>query len=300
LLRGFYHKRALLAAIVGVLFAGGVLGADFNVPFQPRLSLTRGINNSTVTYRGQTNFQYIIYVSSNATTWSSLLTNVCTSSVMNHSDTNRPIRFYKAAALKTPLLYQCTFSGIENGQFIIFVRTNDTAMLVGFISGVQGAFENSLLIGADNRVCGTIFANRTGCLLFSSNSVSGSLSNGATRTATVSGLLKSNSGPFQTAAGVYSGTYSLSCDGTIKGILAPDGTLFFYTVNSFSAATDGGIVGVNGDGSFSLATTGGSYSTHYTGALRMPQRLMEGGYQHGCDGNSIGVFSTSILERLFR
>jgi hypothetical protein len=260
------------------------------------VSLTRGSNTSTVVYRGQANFQYILYGSSNTTTWSSLMTNLCTSSSMSFSETNRPIRFYRAVSLKTPLLYQCTFSGIENGEFMVFVRTNDTIALVGYNSGIQGIFANALSVDTNGRYCGTIFPNRTGCLMFTSNAVSGTLSNGTVRTATVSGSLKSSSGPFQGAAGLYSGTLSLDCNGTIKAILASDGTLFLYATTS-SGVTEGGTVPVNSNGSFSVATY---RNAHYTGALSLAQRVMSGTFTHGCDdGNGTGPFSASRSEKLF-
>ena len=230
-------------------------------------------------------------------TWSGLLTNLCTNPVMNFSETNRPTRLYKAASLKTPLLYQCSFSGNENGEFMLFVRVNDTAALVGFNSALQqGAFANALAIGTNNQFCGTILPNRTGCLSFTSNSVSGSLSNGATRVGTITGVLKSNSGPFQNSAGIYSGTLTSGCLGTLKAIFASDGTLFIYA-DYGTGITDGGTTVLTANTFSSPPTTRGA---HYAGALSPTQRVMQGGVTHACDTADINAtFSLSRSEKIF-
>src|SRR5437899_6539827 len=116
--------RACAAA--GLLLSTGAFSADFNLPSAPSLALTRGSNTTSVTYRGQTNFQFILYASSNSTSWTGLVTNLCTNSQMAFSETNRPIRFYKATSLKTPLIFTCTNDGPQNAAFAIFARTNDT------------------------------------------------------------------------------------------------------------------------------------------------------------------------------
>jgi hypothetical protein len=250
-----------------------------------------------VTYRGQINFQYAIYASTNLTNWSGLTTNLCTAAAMNFTETNRPVRLYKAMTIKTPLFYTNSFSGAESGAFMVFVRTNDTMALVGYDGVVEGAFANSLAVGGSNQYCGAIFANRTGCLNFTSNSVSGNLSNGTTRVGTIVGGLKSNSGAYQAAAGVYSGTIDSGsdCDGTFKGILAPDGTFYLY-VQYGSGLTDGGWTTIT-SGGFTVLTLRG---THFYGAISIAQRVITGNFQHGCDGaTGLGTYSMSRTEKLF-
>jgi len=287
--------RACAAAVL--LVSGAAFSADFNLPSAPSLSLTRGSNTMTVTYRGQTNFQFILYASSNSTSWTGLVTNLCTSPQMTVSETNRPIRFYKATSLKTPLIYQCSFSGIDSGSFMLFARTNDTVALVGYsTSGTHGEFADPLPIGASNRYAGNLLASRTGLLILSSNNVSGSVSNGASRTGNIGGVLKPNVGPFQNSAGLYSGTYSDACFGTLKGVLAADGTFILF-VSDTTGVTDGGIIRINSNGSFTVATLRGS---HYTGTLNPATRTMTGNYVHGiCDGFSPGSFSMSRTEKVF-
>jgi hypothetical protein len=288
---------AFCGAVVAVLFAMTARASDFNTPFPATLSLSRTNNNSTIVYRGQTNFQYVLYASSNSMVWTPFLTNLCTSTAMSLTETNRPIRLYKAVSLKTPLFYQCTFSGNENGQFMLFVRANDTAALMGFNSALQqGAFANSLAIGTNNQFCGTVLPDRTGCLLFTSNSISGSLSNGATRTATVTGTLKANNGPFQSSAGIYSGTLTSGCGGTVKAMLTPDGTLFIYAIYD-TGTTDGGVGSVLAGNTFSSIPT--ARGAHYTGALSPSQLLMQGTIDHACDEQTIGSFRITRAEKLF-
>src|SRR5690242_7421721 len=105
-------RRLLLPAVARacatvLLLASVAFAADLNLPSPPSISLAHGSNTTTVTYRGQTNFQFILYASSNSTAWAGLLTNFCTNPQMTFSESNRPIRFYKASSLKTPLIYQC-------------------------------------------------------------------------------------------------------------------------------------------------------------------------------------------------
>src|SRR5258706_427138 len=159
--------------------------------------------------------------------------------------------------------------------------------LVGYDAGVEGAFANALGVGTNNQSCGALFANRTGCLSFTPNSVSGSVSNGASRVGSVSGTLKANSGTYQPAAGIYSGSFSVfdgaDCDGTLKAILAPDGTISLYILYA-SGLSDGGIA-VTSSGAFTVATPRGS---HFTGAISISQRLISGQFIHGCDNAMCG------------
>lgn len=289
---------AAASAAAMLLLAMAAFAADFNLPSAPSVSLTRGSNTSTVTYRGQTNFQFILYASSNSTSWTGLVTNLCTSAQMTFSETNRPIRFYKASSLKTPLIYQCSFSGADSGSFMLFARTNDTAALVGYrSSGTSGEFSDPLPIGANNRYAGNLLVGRTGILILTSNNVSGSVSNGASRTGTIGGALKPNVGPFQASAGLYSGGYSDACVGTLKGILAADGTFILF-VSDTLGGTDGGIAILSSTGSpTTVATLRGS---HYNCKLNAATRTITGDYAHGiCDGVSPGFFTMSRTEKVF-
>src|SRR5207253_10262667 len=128
------------------------------------------------------------------------------------------------------------------------------------------------------------------------NSVSGTVTNSAAQSATINGILKPNVGPFQASAGLYSGTYSDACFGTLKAILAADGTFILF-VSDTTGVTDGGIIPINSNGSFTVATLRGS---HFNGTLNPASRSIVGMYAHGiCDGISPGPFSMSRVEKVF-
>jgi len=283
---------ALLLLLLGKPLAQS---ADFNLPIQPSLSLTHGVSNTTITYRGQTNYQYILYGSTNSTTWVVVVSNLCTNPQMNSSDPNRPNRFYKATSWKMPQIYECTLSWADMGSFLLFARTNDTVALLGTTSMSPGEYANSLPIGINNRYAGALLTGRTGLLSFTSNTVSGSLSNGTSRTGAIAGALKANSGIFQGSAGIYTGSLSGACGGTIRLALCADGTLYLY-ISDNGAAPDGGSTVLTSP-SFTVLTPRG---THYFGTLNNSTRTINGTFSHGCaSAQDPGSFFTSRGEKLF-
>jgi len=269
--------------------------ADFNVPAAPSVSLSHGSTTTIITYRGQTNYQFAIYGSSNSVVWTGLTTNLCTSPVMTFSDTNRPLRFYKAAALKTPQIDKCSLSGSDTASLALFARTNDTVALVGSGSTSPGEYANSLPIGTNNQYCGPLLTGRTGCITLSSNKVTGSVTNNSAQSGTVSsGALLGSSGPFQTSAGLYSGTIR-SCTGQVQAILSADGTFFLFA-NDDGAGPDGGSAVITGN-SFTVATPRGA---HYSGTLNQATKTIVGTVDHDPCGLTAGVsFSMSRSEKLF-
>jgi hypothetical protein len=270
--------------------------ADFNLPLAPSLSLTPGSNFTSITYRGQTNFQFTLYGSSNATTWSALTTNLCVSPQMTFLETNRPARFYKATSLKTPLIYQCNFAGTDNGAFALFARTNDTVSLIGYNNSLHGEFSDALPVGINNQFFGNLLAGRTGVLTFTPSRVSGSVTNGATRTATINGILKSDVGPYQNVAGHYTGNLvAASCAASLHVIVIADGTIFLFV--AFGATTDGGVAAITSN-SFSVATPRGA---HYNGTISVSGTpSISGNFIHGCDDNTgFGNFTMTRSEKVF-
>src|SRR5688572_27913287 len=107
--------------------------ATFNIPTPATLSLKATQGGMRVTYRGATNFQYLLQTSSNLQSWSLFSSNIATSPSLSFLDsqTNRPARFYKASTLPTPFVYQGTNSGSENGAFLLLVRTNNSTVFMG-------------------------------------------------------------------------------------------------------------------------------------------------------------------------
>src|SRR5258705_4969753 len=107
--------------------------ATFNIPTPATLSLKATQGGMRVTYRGATNFQYLLQTSSNLQSWSLLSSNVATSTNMTFLDsqTNRPARFYKATSLPTPFVYKGTNFGSENGASILLVRAKYETVVMG-------------------------------------------------------------------------------------------------------------------------------------------------------------------------
>ena len=281
--------------LLAMLLASSAGGADFNVPARPSLSLSRGPTSTTVTYRGQTNYQYTIWGSTNCSTWTSLVSAVNSTPQISFSEANRSNRFYKATTLRTAQIYECTLSGADMGSFLIFARTNDTAVLLGSSSMGPGEFANSLSIGTNNRYSGSLMTGRTGFLAFGSNSISGRLTNGLNPSGTISGTLKANNGTYQTSAGLYTGTINPGppCGGTpVRAILCPDGTIFLESASPADAGS-GTMAGT------SMAVTLGP--AHYTGTLITSgtTRILSGSIAHACGGNDVANFSLTRMEKLF-
>jgi len=272
----------------------GAIAADFNLPSAPTVSLIHGSSSTAVIYSGKTNFQYALYGSSNLVVWTGLTTNLCVSPQMTFSESNRLTRFFKATSSKTPLTYQCTLSGSDSGDFMVFVRTNDTFAMIGTTTLSPGEYANSLPISSDNRYYGPLLTGRTGLLAFTDRAVSGSLSNLASRTGAIVGALKANAGPFQTSAGIYSGTFSGACTGTVVAIVSADGTIYLYATDP--RGPDAGSTVINGT-SFTVATPRG---THYTGTLTVSLHRIGGTILHACDGVSgFGNFTMNRTEKVF-
>jgi len=227
--------------------AGTMSSASYNVPAPASLSVTSSVGGASITYRGATNFQFLIQVSSNWVTWSMLSSNLTTNQVMTIVDakaTNQPARFYKAVSLVTPFLYQGTFSGSEQGKFLLFARTNNQATFIGIntlATHPRGEFANALDVAEDGNSCGTYLAGAPGCLLLTaSNTISGKFTNATSHVAgTLTGTQKANSGIFNGAAGLYSGTVPAPHSGSAKLLLCPDGTAAFYRTDSPNGRNDG-------------------------------------------------------------
>jgi hypothetical protein len=300
--------KVRLALITGFLLlaVADSFPADFNLPAAPLISLARGSNNTSVTYRGQTNCIYAIYGSTNAINWSGLTTNLCTNAVMTFSETNRPTRFYKATSFQTPLIYTCTNSGPDYGAFALFVRTNDTFALIGYTALVPGStgggeFSSSLSIGTNNRFSGNLLAGRPAAVNFAFNRITGTITNAAPKpVGNISGFLNTSAGPLQNAAGFYSGTFNGSCSGTLKAIVTADRTITMY-IDDTVGGNDGGVATILSDNSFQVIGVKGS-GPHYTGTVNPITRIISGSYIHGkCDpAGAFGAFTLTRQEKVFQ
>lgn len=281
--------------------------ASFNVPASPTLSLIRS-NNGVVrlAYQGPTNFQYLLRVSSDLASWSTLSTNVASSNTMffvDNAATNQPRRFYSATALKTAMFYYGTSTGNEAGKFLLVVRTNNVGTLFGFnTSRNKGERTLNMQFDAEGKYCGPLFAQTSGCLTITPTGISGNYTNNLNQTGTLTGTNRFNFGNFRNAAGLYSANFAGAgiCPGTIHALVSADGLIFFYVINNSGTYTDASIgQAMGGTGGFGDPSPPPS-SIHITGTLNPNTAVISGSYIHACpDRTGAGGISMSRSERVF-
>lgn len=264
----------LLSAEASLCIAA--VAATFDVPPPAFLSATSTSGGMKISYRGATNFQFLIQSSSNLINWSLLASNVATNQVITFVDaqaTNQPARFYKALSLTTPFFYQGTFSSVEQGAFILFARTNRTATFLGVNTlRRRGEYLNALMVGTDNVGCGNFILNEPGCLLLtSSNTLSGAFTNAQHQTGTITGVQKANTGIFNGAAGFYTGTVSSPHSGNAQLLLCPDGSFALYRTDSYTGKNDGTVSSMNSSGIVD-AYFNGSTLVHVLGSFDRSSR----------------------------
>lgn len=254
--------------------------ATFNIPTPATLSLKATQGGMRVTYRGATNFQYLLQTSSNLQSWSLLSSNVATSTNVTFLDsqTNRPARFYKATSLPTPFVYKGTNFGSENGAFILLVRTNNSTVFMGvnFTQSPQhnkrGEYTTALTVESNNVTCGSYILGTTGCLSFTaSNTISGRFTNGL-QTGTVTGTQRANVGAYSGYAGIYSGTVSSPHDGPALLLLGADGSIAFFRTDGNN--DDGAVSAMNPQGDIVDAYLNGASAIyfHMTGTFQRANR----------------------------
>jgi len=294
-----FARRGLVACFT-LGFVVAACGATFNVPNPASLSLERSTGSIRIYYEGQVNFQYMLLASSNAFSWSPVLTNMATAARMTYIDTqasNRQARFYKASSLKTGFIYQGAFAGADTGGFMLFARTNNVGTFLGYntrAGALGGERATGISIAPDGNFCARLIGEGNACGTFSGATVSGNFTNSANGRGTFSGNQKSNGGAFRFSAGFYRGTYSGSCAGNLEAIIAADGTMILYQASS-SSDNDAGMVTIAGNGSFTVATPKGQ---HFTGTLNSVNLIMSGSYIHGCNSEGFGTFSLSRVEKV--
>ena len=154
-------------------------------------------------------------------------------------------------------MYQGTFQVGENGKFLLFARTNNTATFLG-LNTTRGRMElaNGLSVSTNGSFCGTFIVGAPGCgLLTQTNTVSGNFTNAAHVAGNLKGAQKSNTGPYASAAGVYVGTYDgfdLGSIGSITVLICPDGTIGIYMINFATQVTNGQITTMGANGMLDL------------------------------------------------
>lgn len=190
-------------------------------------------------------------------------------------------------------IYMGNFAGqVDNGGFAAMVRSNGSAVAVGYNTPQdEGMFISSFTV-ADNGSFGAATAqsgNATGT--FTSSSVNGTFVNSTGGTGGFSGNRKSDTGTHANNAGYYSGTYSGQFQGSAFAILAADGSIFFYTIDNPNFPTsdgDGGGFGtINVANSFSGTTV--PLGLTVSGNLDTTTKTLSGTYRSG--GTTLGTFS---------
>jgi hypothetical protein len=274
--------------------------ATFNIPTPATLSLKATQGGMRVTYRGATNFQYLLQTSSNLQSWSLLSSNIATSTnvAFLDSQTNRPARFYKATSLPTPFLYQGTNFGSENGAFILLVRTNNSTVFMGVnltLGHKRGEYTTALTVDNSNMTCGTFILGAPGCLSLTSSNISGKFTNTQSHIAgTVTGKQKANVGAYNGLAGIYGGTVSQPHDGPALLLLCPDGSMAFYRGDG--NRIDGAVDVMTPQGNVD-AYLSGSVIMHVTGSFDTINRVFSL-IIHETDG-LISTLTMTMSEPLF-
>ena len=284
---------------------GALSAATFNVPKPASLSATSTAGGMRLTYRGATNFQYQILVSSNLQSWTILSSNVAVSQALTNLDTqatNKPMRFYKAASLRTPFFYQGTYSGTASGGsggYILFARTNGSLTFLGVSPGngfKRGEYANSLVVGSNDLTCGTYVSGAPGCLQFASNTLTGKFTN-APFTGTLTGIQKANLGLFNGAAGRYTGPVTDGHTGSATLLLCPDGAFAFYRTDNDTGKNDGGVSSMNTDRTVDVYLSG-STALHLTGSFNTQTRTFSL-LIHEEAGAPLSLITMTLAEPLF-
>ena len=252
--------------------------ATFNIPTPATLSLKATQGGMRVTYRGATNFPYLLQTSSNLQSWSLLSSNIATSTNVTFLDsqTNRPAHFYKATTWPAPFFYRGTNFGAENGAFVLMVRTNGATVFMGVnvtTTHKRGEYTTALVVNTNGATCGTFILGTQGCLQLTSSTITGRLTNTVNllQTSTVTGTQRANAGNYSGYAGIYSGTVS-GHDGPALLLLCPDGSLAFY--RSDGNKDDGAVSAMNPQGDLVDAYLNGASAVyfHVTGTFQRATR----------------------------
>jgi hypothetical protein len=294
-----WARLSLAALVLGM--PDTLPAATYNVPNPASLSLTSMVGGARLTYRGATNFRFLVQSSTDWTSWSLVASNVATNRTMAVRDNSAgsfPERYYRAVTLKTSLFYQGTFSGGEAGNFVLFARTNNQVTFLGVnTTRARAEFLTPLTVNTNGTGCGTYIAGAPGCVsLTATSTVSGRFTNAASQAGTLTGGQKANYGIFSQYAGYYTGTFSGFCPGTARALFCPDGTLAIYFVDSNTQRTDGQVAVILANNLLDFYLVSGA--GHVLGTFAPSTRTFSGTI-HENPGCSPLTFSLTRSEPLF-
>ena len=146
------------------------------------------------------------------------------------------------------------------GGFAMFVSSNQLATVVGYDSSLGASVSVQFQIAED----GTWNFETNGLSgwgqIYGDQSVYGTIYLNGMWVADLYGGLVPNTGPFQNAAGYYSGNWSGGgSGGSLLGVLSADGRLYYYVPPaSTGSKDDGGLGQLDAAGRFSSFTVGGA------------------------------------------
>jgi hypothetical protein len=199
---------------------------------------------------------------------------------------NSPVQSFRG-------IYMGNFAGqADNGGFAVMVRSNGTAVAVGYNTPQEeGLFISSFNVAQDGRFNASTAQAGTASGTFTFTGVSGTFRNSEGGSGTFSGNRKADIGIHAANVGYYTGTYSGQFQGSAFAILAADGTIFFYTLDDPSAPTSdgdgGGFGSINAANNLSATTV--PLGLTVSGTLNARTKTISGTYRSG--GATLGTFT---------
>lgn len=190
-------------------------------------------------------------------------------------------------------IYMGNFAGqVDNGGFAAMVRSNGSAVAVGYNTPQEeGLFISSFTVADNGGFSAATAQSGNAAGTFTSSNVNGTFVNSTGGTGGFSGNRKSDTGTHANNAGYYTGTYSGQFQGSAFAVLAADGSIFFYTIDNPTSPTaegDGGGFGtINAANSFSGTTV--PLGLTVSGTLNTPTKVISGSYRMG--STTLGTFS---------
>lgn len=190
-------------------------------------------------------------------------------------------------------IYMGNFAGqVDNGGFAAMVRSNGSAVAVGYNTPQEeGLFISSFTVADNGGFSAATAQSGNAAGTFTSTNVNGTFVNSSGGTGGFRGNRKSDTGTHANNAGYYTGTYSGQFQGSAFAILAADGSIFFYTIDNPTSPTadgDGGGFGtINAANSFSGTTV--PVGLTVSGTLNTTTKVLSGAYRSG--STTLGSFT---------
>ena len=186
-------------------------------------------------------------------------------------------------------IYMGKFTGqVDNGGFGVMLRSNGLAYAVGYNTPQdEGVFATAFPVSVNGTFATTTGQGGRVSGTFTSGSLSGTFTNSTGQTGTFSGNRKADSGIHSADVGYYEGTFGGVVTGNAYGVVAADGTMFFFTTGT--SGESGGYATLNATNGFSATTV--PDNTDVSGSLNPATHVLSGTYSSG--GIIGGTFSVT-------